>query len=201
MNEDFVSFELSKKLKEKGYPQVEKNTLAMYDEDGCLSCLCPTFDINRYYYCFEDFDKHGYVAPTISQVLKWLREEKKIYLELVIVVDAEYMCDIYKIDASPIECLGSTEYSKTYEDAALAGIEYTLDLIMSTTTQTLESIGKAADAFGNMKEMKFSFAIKTNSDGQVRFVNPSFDELPVDLALCIVGALSQSEKEFNNKIK
>lgn len=72
---------------------------------------------------------------------------------------------------------------------------------MSTITQALESIGKAADAFGNMKEKKFSFAIKTNSDGQVRFTNPPFDELPLDLTLCIVGALSQAEKEFNNKIK
>lgn len=39
---------------------------------------------------------------------------------------------------------------------------------MSTTTQTLESIGKAADAFGDIKisEMKFSFTIKTTSDGK-----------------------------------
>lgn len=72
---------------------------------------------------------------------------------------------------------------------------------MSTTTQTLESIGKAADAFGDMKEKKFSFTIKTSSDGQVRFVNPSFDEMPIDLTMCIVGALSQAEKEFNNKTK
>lgn len=71
---------------------------------------------------------------------------------------------------------------------------------MSTTTQTLESIGKAADAFGNMKEMKFSFTIKTTSNGKVRFTNPSFDELPFDLAMCIVGALSKAEKEYNNKM-
>ncbi len=73
---------------------------------------------------------------------------------------------------------------------------------MSTTTQTLESIGKAAYAFGDIKisEMKFSFTIKTTSNGKVRFTNPSFDELPFDLAICIVGALSQAEKEYNNKI-
>ena len=71
---------------------------------------------------------------------------------------------------------------------------------MSTITQTLESIGKAADAFGNMKEKEFSVTIKTNSDGQVRFTNPSFGELPFDLAMCILGALSQAEKKYNNKI-
>jgi hypothetical protein len=30
--EDFVNFDLGKKIKEKGYPQVKKNTLAMYNE-------------------------------------------------------------------------------------------------------------------------------------------------------------------------
>lgn len=72
---------------------------------------------------------------------------------------------------------------------------------MSTITQTLESIGKAADTFGDMKEKEFSFTIKTTSNGKVRFTNPSFGELPLDLVLCIVGALSQAEKEYNNKIK
>ena len=72
---------------------------------------------------------------------------------------------------------------------------------MSAITPTLESIGKAADVFGDMKEKKFSFTIRTNPDGQVRFGNPSFDELHLDLTMCIVGALSQAEKEYNNKIK
>ena len=31
---EFVTFEISKKLKEKGYPQLKKNTLAMYNEVG-----------------------------------------------------------------------------------------------------------------------------------------------------------------------
>ena len=74
---------------------------------------------------------------------------------------------------------------------------------MSTITQTLESIGKAADAFGDIKisEMKFSFTIDTTSDGKARFTNPSFGKLPADLVVCILGALSQAKKEFNNKIK
>lgn len=129
---DFVTFGIAKKLKEKGFIEL---CLAYYTNDDTL----------YYNYshkpgaCYKDcYLSHNLMpkdsvsgkfadAPTISQVLKWLREEKKIYLELVIVVDGKYMCDIYKIDARPIECLGSTEYSKTYEAAALAGIEYMLD--------------------------------------------------------------------------
>lgn len=129
--EDFVSFEIAKKLKEKGFIEL------------CLACY---IDDTLYYnysnknrVCYKDcYLSHNLMpecsvsdkfvdAPTISQVLEWLRKEKKIYLELVIVVDGEYMCDIYKIDVRPIKCLGSTEYLKTYEDAALAGIEYVLD--------------------------------------------------------------------------
>ena len=122
MNEDFVTYELAVKLKEKGF---DEPCYGYYHCNGGNDSfeLCGNGD--------RDFqnskNRYRVAAPTISQVLKWLREEKKIYLELVIVVDAEYMCDIYKIDARPIECLGSTEYYKTYEAAALAGIEYVID--------------------------------------------------------------------------
>lgn len=120
---DFVTFEIAKKLKEKNFiGNVEIGLqCGFYYKDG--------EDIDVFYdgYNNADVAADEYLRPIISQVLKWLREEKKIYLELVIVVDGEYMCDIYKIDARPIECLGSTEYSKTYEEAALAGIEYVLD--------------------------------------------------------------------------
>ena len=112
--EDFVSFELAEKLKENGF---NKYSIKAYTKIGVFDNT-ETYKATNEFYCY---------APTISQVLKWLREEKKIYLELVILVDGKYMCDIYKIDARPIECLGSTEYSKTYEAAALAGIEYVLD--------------------------------------------------------------------------
>ena len=129
---DFVTFGIAKKLKEKGFDEL---CLAYYTNDDTL----------YYNYshkpgaCYKDcYLSHNLMpkdsvsgkfadAPTISQVLKWLREKKQMYLELVVVVDAEYMCDIYKIDIRPIECLGSTEWFKTYEQAALAGIKYVLD--------------------------------------------------------------------------
>ena len=125
---DFVSFEIAKKLKEKGF---REECLCHYvDVDLVYNIESPIAN-NQLLFCHNKYDniwhRDNYDAPTISQVLKWLRKEKKIYLELVIVVDTEYMCDIYKIDERPIECLGSTEYFKTPEQAALAGIEYVLD--------------------------------------------------------------------------
>ncbi len=121
---DFLDFNLAEKLKEKGFPQHWSDQHYIleneYEDDF--------FEVGAKYPVEVIYDYIPTIAaPTISQVLKWLREEKKIYLELVIVVDTDYMCDIYKIDARPIECLGSTAYFKTYEQAAIAGIEYTLD--------------------------------------------------------------------------
>ena len=83
MNEDFVPFELAVKLKEKGF---RKPCVATYDKDGMLGynyyqpksikavsfddCLCISDDL--------------VLAPTISQVLKWLREKKKIFVVIAV---------------------------------------------------------------------------------------------------------------------
>ena len=104
---EFVTFELSKKLKEKGFPQVEKETLAMYDEDG---------------------------GPTISQVLKWLREEKKIFV--VIAVNptfatkdkiAYYYNVYFNSDGVTICHYESEEGYAQWEDCAIYSIKYILD--------------------------------------------------------------------------
>lgn len=120
---EFVRFEIAKKLKEKGYPQVKKNTIAMYDEDGDWYSLSTSLD--DFYYIFEDFDEHDYVCPTISQVLKWLRKEKNIYLS----IDAEHEDWFeYKIvQMSKNMRRNSTRVYRTYDNAMLAGIEYVLD--------------------------------------------------------------------------
>ena len=125
MNEDFVPFELAKKLTLKGF---NAPCIAYYDEGILRYNTKYPFALTAEELLISHNSVHTWIdAPTIAQVLKWLREEKKKYLELVIAADAEYMCDIYKIDARPIKHLGSTEFYKTYEAAALAGIEYCLD--------------------------------------------------------------------------
>lgn len=125
---EFVTFEISKKLKEKGF---KEECLCHYIGEDLVYNIERPMTNNQLWFCHNKYDniwhRDNVDAPTISQVLEWLRKKKKIHLELVIGVDAKYMCDIYKIDVRPIECLGSTEYSKTYEEAALAGIEYVLN--------------------------------------------------------------------------
>ncbi len=78
MNDDFVPFELAVKLKEKDYPQID---FLRYDEQGEL-------------YIGDD-DYPVCAAPTISQVLKWLRKKKKIVIS-IFPHPCGWQADIYK---------------------------------------------------------------------------------------------------------
>lgn len=125
MNEDFVPFELAKKLKEKGF---REECYGYYGKNGNFFEIHPKQDMNNSGYRCS--------APTISQVLKWLREEKKIHLEIGLTYTG-FHCTIYKEVMWDI--IGGEEEltykyhidvycnSKTAEQAALAGIEYVLD--------------------------------------------------------------------------
>ena len=131
MSEDFVSFEIAKKLKEKGFTC--KYPFAMYNELGVFHPLYTSYDEtlvnctfgNREYYDYDDFDDRDCVCPTISQVLKWLREEKTISVEPCA---TPYNCWFYMI-----KCKGEIKVTytgnkyKTYKAAAIAGIEYARD--------------------------------------------------------------------------
>lgn len=150
--EDFVSFEIAKKLKEKGF---REKCIATYDiEDG-------EFDFNSYILTvayrmnlsvkdcvrlFNNTTNTGLIdAPTISQVLKWLRDEKKIYIEPCILTDADTDADgeiineytywnfaITNIATGDLMYFEKYEHIDdkrfdSYEQAVLAGILYVLD--------------------------------------------------------------------------
>lgn len=131
MNEDFAPFELAKKLKEKGFPQ---RTFGSYDMIGSTYFSDGTFYKDGCI-CHKD---EAYTAPTISQALKWLRDEKKIYIisqpfasmattDKVVWSwhwkhnsDGEFIDITYSDDTSYI----------SYEEASVAGINYVLDNVI-----------------------------------------------------------------------
>ena len=130
MNEDFAPFELAVKLKEKGFPQHitdEAYITDNYGEDEYdIGDRLPIPLIPDY---MDDV-----ASPTISQVLKWLRKEKKIHIEIFL-YNGKYGYLINSItqiceDDLFHECLNedtvNEEYT-TYEQAAIAGISYVLD--------------------------------------------------------------------------
>jgi hypothetical protein len=131
MNEDFTPFELAVKLREKG---LDEPCYGYYHCNGGNDSfeLCGNGD--------RDFlnskNKHRIAAPTIPQVLKWLREEKKIFIEIALSPEG-YRHIIYTgLYCMDTPCAFHFSFDgfynlednyRTYEQATLAGIGYVLD--------------------------------------------------------------------------
>ena len=142
--EDFVTFEIAKKLKEKGF---NEPCYMFYDKGGKLTSVIEYdatnsgIDINNLLIKNSRLTAGAEcVAPTISQALKWLRKEKKIYIVPLIYYDwsedtngticKEWLFWSYKvvrIDDGRIIYDELEENFENYEQAALAGIECVID--------------------------------------------------------------------------
>lgn len=109
---EFVTLELSKKLKEKGFRE-EVN--AYYDKWGELCEFHPALDMND-----SDYKAS---APTISQALKWLREEKKIHIGIF----PQWQYTVYDMRCNPWIGRSDMQNYDDYTKAVIAGIEYCLD--------------------------------------------------------------------------
>lgn len=122
--EDFVTFEIAKKLKTKGFPQGNEE------------------DITKLYYQISDNLQSAIMlsegkdvkwqCPSIDEVLKWLRDEKDIFIEITVDVNDKfnYYFGIYKKGNDTWEYIGQNDtydYFEMYEEAAMAGIEWVLN--------------------------------------------------------------------------
>lgn len=120
MNEDYVSKELARKLQQKGYPLKK-----VYRQDEA-----PLFyDLPQDHPDWSQCD--AWYLPSIWEVLKWLRKEKKIHVKTDILKaypEAKLTYWGYNIVLiDKYEVYHSEWNSNSYEQAALAGIEYVLD--------------------------------------------------------------------------
>ena len=122
--EDFVTYKLAKKLKEAGF---RKPCVATYDKDGMLGYNYVQPD-NIRAIGFDEclvYSDDCFVAPTISQVLKWLRE-KDFYINIIYLPNSEgFMWQVFDKNAMKMHSVGTTYL--TYEETAIAGIEYYLE--------------------------------------------------------------------------
>ena len=118
---EIVSFEIAKKLKEKGFDEVCYNYYEPLKH--CLNQI-------KTPWTNKDGESYGVItAPTLSQVLKWLREEKRIY------VGAEWVNKKgkwvgYVDEMNMPDLVGEYIFPNTYDSfelAAIAGIKYCLD--------------------------------------------------------------------------
>lgn len=100
---DLVNFKLAQRLKEKGFEWVKITT-----------------------YNPKTKVRNNHLEPTISQVLKWLREEKKLFIEISCIY-TDYFPTVRLLDSRQTDYIRGDVIYSTYEQAALAGIEYSLD--------------------------------------------------------------------------
>lgn len=141
---EIVSFELAKKLKEKGF---KEKCLAYYDIEDNVGLLYNTQYTNEILPCqyIDLLQSHNsgeaeiqpddsvdcIDAPSISQVLKWLREEKQLYVSVTYVPKIERCSGFYYTTIQHIGDYTSPIYTPgawgDYESVALVGIEYVLD--------------------------------------------------------------------------
>ena len=132
--EDFVTFELAVKLREKGF---REDCIAYYHTDGELIYNSDEYrggDYRSLLMSYNSLPKNPIGceqidAPVISQVLKWLRKEKDIYITIFIDDDSDIPVtyEIYK--GSECVCTHQGEYFalKDWSKCELRAIEYVLD--------------------------------------------------------------------------
>lgn len=116
---EFVNYELALKLEEMGFNW----TCSHYYRTKCkdLFMVFPSEDWSN--------TEERINAPTIAQVLKWLREEKRIAVGAVWDnKEGKWVGYVNKMDMPYLvgEYVLPNTYD-TYEQAAIAGIEYVLD--------------------------------------------------------------------------
>lgn len=118
-----VNYQIANKLKNIGF---EEGTYHYYNIGDIRYC-CDDYPSDHNGDCLREYEIS---APMISQVLKWLREEKEVDLviEPIYFFDEnkhrEYSVRIFApLLNKPVHC----GYFSTWEETALSGIEYVID--------------------------------------------------------------------------
>ena len=113
-NEDFVSYELAKKLKACGFYEPCNS---YYSGNGSIA-------IREYPQCFNCYkDLPMYSRPTLWQVAKWLREKKEIFVEVTSEALHDWDFFVMELDEDAnVGVVRGSEIYPSYEQALSAGI-------------------------------------------------------------------------------
>ena len=129
IEEYYVSFELAKMLKEKGFDEYCSH---FYRVDGeheyCYKAKLPRLtnnDIRNH----DDWVNRVFVCtcPTLQMAMKWLREVHNIFISPRIQNDGTYICYLYDTNGNAMQGYDKTLVQATYEKACEAAIKYCLE--------------------------------------------------------------------------
>lgn len=126
IEEDYVSFEIAKLLKEKGFHEDCKCQYGRHGDISWTSC--------------NNGNVTTFARPTLQMVMKWLREVHRLYIDVGFGNDYKgeflYMGDIYDLTKDAIYAkykpiIEADDYlfynPKTYEEAVEEAIKYCLE--------------------------------------------------------------------------
>jgi hypothetical protein len=108
ITEDYVSFEIAKLLKEKGFD---------------WNCESKKFYPEPYY---DQESPDGVYSPTLQMACKWLREVHGLFIEMHIQNDGSYIGYIYNTNGFGLIGWDKRRVSSSYEQACEAAIKYCL---------------------------------------------------------------------------
>ena len=132
IQEAYVSFEIAKLLKEKGF---DENTLMVYMSYGDL-CKCNRYDSIRNSN-YNDITKNYFecTAPTLQMAMKWLREIHNKHCDIGYDIDLHWFFQIIDLKKTVEYDYPETKYYHTenetgfnsYEEAVEAALKYCLN--------------------------------------------------------------------------
>lgn len=113
ITEDYVSFEVAKLLKEKGFEGIC---------DYAYSNKGNYFEVDR-----SNFDEVYCLRPTLQMAMKWLRKVHSLHIQINYMYGAYQEYDYVVINTfSGIRCHKPISFS-SYEEAVEVGIKYVLE--------------------------------------------------------------------------
>ena len=124
IDEDYVSFEVAKLLKEKGF---DEQCTYMYDSQHKLystfeQCRQITRNNSDWIYYVGQLNVVPIAVPTHQMAMKWLREIYNINIEILLNGEGKW----WPISCQDIKVRKEGEFYSTYEEAVEAALKYCL---------------------------------------------------------------------------
>ena len=126
IKEDYVSFEIAKLLKEKGF-DIPCNCYGAYNGVNLTYRLCIT---DKYTNWNKHTDKFIISCPTLQMAMKWLREVHNIFIQITVdFSDGAYpMYDVCVVDLARCTSIIINGYNRySCEETIKAGIKHCLE--------------------------------------------------------------------------
>ena len=126
ITEDYVSFEIAKLLKEKGFDERVKSYYTESGLEGYMFTLKTTKN--------TELNNEFISRPTHQMAMKWLREEKEIYITIIYgdypsLNKVFWTLQIDSLEGFDLPDSFYKEYDK-YEEACEAAIKYCLENLL-----------------------------------------------------------------------